>query len=144
MKKEIFKITLISLFVPWFGTLFSSKPISEMIFPSSESEAAAAQKTPIIPKELTPWDNGDPQELVEFNFEDAELSTIISYIETRFNITFILDTVLNPLPPQGKNIAGIKLSFKTNKVNFYWLKQNGEDGRYQVGKLRRVKMSLLP
>jgi len=86
-----------------------------MIFPSSESEAAAAQKTPIIPKELTPWDNGDPQELVEFNFEDAELSTIISYIETRFNITFILDTVLNPLPPQGKNIAGIKLSFKTNK-----------------------------
>lgn len=115
MKKEIFKITLISLFVPWFSALFCSTPISEMIGASPKSNVTLKNQTPLIPKSLVPWDNGDPNELVEFNFEDAELSTIVSYIETRFNITFILDTVLNPLPPQGKNITGIKLSFKTNK-----------------------------
>ncbi|HBL98164.1 TPA: hypothetical protein DDZ86_00805 [Candidatus Dependentiae bacterium] len=78
-----------------------------------ESKEASAPSP--IPAELTPWENGDKDELIEFNFEDAELSTVISYMEERFGLSFILDSVLTPLPQMGKTVAGVKLSFKTNK-----------------------------
>lgn len=63
---------------------------------------------------LEPWE-GDPHDLVEFLFENAELSTLLQYVEQRFNVTFILDDSLQPLPQGGKSIAGTKISFKTHK-----------------------------
>lgn len=63
---------------------------------------------------IQPWKFGDPNELIEFNFEDAELKTMVAYIEDRFHIKFILDSVLNPMPQGGRNVVGIKISYKTN------------------------------
>ncbi len=67
------------------------------------------------PPELKPWNFGNPDELVEFNFKDAELRSILSYMQDRYNITFMLDEMINPLPAQSKKIEGIRLSFKTEK-----------------------------
>ncbi|HAU30673.1 TPA: hypothetical protein DCW54_03540 [Candidatus Dependentiae bacterium] len=65
------------------------------------------------PPHLDPWNFGNPDELVEFNFKDAELRSILTYIQDQYNITFMLDEILNPLPAQSKKIEGIRLSFKT-------------------------------
>lgn len=62
---------------------------------------------------LEPWRLG-PDESIEFLFENAELSTLISYIEEKFQITFIIDDNLKPLPKNGKSIMGTKISFKTH------------------------------
>lgn len=70
---------------------------------------------PALESLIKPWENGDRHELIEFNFDDAELLTLIHYVEERFGVTFILDSILNPIPQGGKNLAGIKISFKTNE-----------------------------
>lgn len=64
---------------------------------------------------LNPWEVGDPDELVEFEFEDADLSSFIRYIQERFNLTFILNDDIQPTPKGGKNVLGTKISFKTHK-----------------------------
>jgi general secretion pathway protein D len=62
-----------------------------------------------------PWTLGDAGELIEFTFEGAELSKLIEYMAFRFDVTFIMDDVLNPLPQGGKSIMGSKVSLRTNK-----------------------------
>lgn len=64
---------------------------------------------------LKPWNLGDPDELLEFRFENAELSSLITYIEKRFGLTFILDDAIKPLPQGGKSAVGTKISFSTNQ-----------------------------
>lgn len=64
---------------------------------------------------LNPWNLGDPYELIEFEFEDAELSSFIQYIADRFELTFILDDDIKPTPKGGKDVLGTKISFRTHK-----------------------------
>lgn len=73
------------------------------------------KKETTAPPRLEPWNFGNPNELVEFNFKDAELRSILNYIQDQFDITFMLDEVLTPLPAQSKKIEGIRLSFKTEQ-----------------------------
>lgn len=64
-----------------------------------------------------PWDFGDSSELLEFEFEDAELIGFSKYIEEHFGITFILDDMVKTAgaPPKGgKSIIGTKITFKTH------------------------------
>lgn len=62
-----------------------------------------------------PWEFGDQEELVEFNFENAELSTIISYIEKKYQVKFIVADDIKPLPEGAKSIVGTKVTFRTNQ-----------------------------
>jgi general secretion pathway protein D len=62
-----------------------------------------------------PWDEGDPDEKIEFRFENASLSTFIEYFAERFKITFLLDEALNPLPTGAGKVEGNKITFSTNK-----------------------------
>jgi len=64
---------------------------------------------------LKPWEFGDRNELIEFEFENAELSSLIQYIEKKFSLTFILDDQISPLPAGGKSVLGTKISFRTHK-----------------------------
>lgn len=66
-------------------------------------------------KFLHPWELGDPNELVEFAFDDADLSSFISYIEHRYQLTFIMDDALKPLPKDGKSALGTKITFQTHE-----------------------------
>lgn len=64
---------------------------------------------------LNPWEYGNPDELIDFNLDNAELSVLITYIEKRFKINFILDDALSPKPQGGQSILGSKISFKTHE-----------------------------
>jgi general secretion pathway protein D len=61
------------------------------------------------------WEDDEHDELLDLNFKDAELSVLISYIEKKFGVTFILDDQLNPAPQGGKKLLGTKLTFKTHQ-----------------------------
>jgi len=63
---------------------------------------------------LEPWRHGTQDETLEFLFENAELSAVVSYIEEKFGITFIMDDAIKPLQKGGKSIMGTKVSFKTH------------------------------
>lgn len=64
---------------------------------------------------LRPWEIGDPDELIEFDFDNAELTVLVAYIEKRFGLTFIIDDQLKPMPQGGKSILGTKVSFRTHQ-----------------------------
>jgi len=64
---------------------------------------------------LKPWERGKLDDLIEFNFENAELSNLITYMEKQFDLIFILDDALKPLPTGGKSVIGTKISFRTNE-----------------------------
>lgn len=81
-----------------------------------EKELADTAKSPIYLGEfLHPWEFGDPDELIEFEFENAEISNLITYIEKRYGLTFILDDQIKPLPQGGKSVLGTKISFRTHQ-----------------------------
>lgn len=82
---------------------------------SAETKNPAAAQPRSATTILNPWDIGDADELVEFEFEDADLSSFIRYIQERFELTFILDDDIQPTPKGGKNVLGTKVSFKTHK-----------------------------
>jgi general secretion pathway protein D len=82
----------------------------------SVSEIDIAQDV-YLGKFTHPWEFGDPSELLEFSFEDAEISGFIKYIEERFGLTFILDDMLKtpgPTPKGSKSLLGTKITFKTH------------------------------
>lgn len=64
---------------------------------------------------LAPWKNDASDDLVEFLFDNAELSTLLQYVEQKFKVTFIADDSIQPLSPGGKSILGTKISFRTHK-----------------------------
>lgn len=64
---------------------------------------------------LSPWKNEKSDDLIEFLFENAELATLLQYVEQKFNVTFITDDSIQPLSPTGKSILGTKISFRTHK-----------------------------
>ncbi len=57
----------------------------------------------------------NPEDLIEFYFENTELSQVLKQIEVLFNVTFITDDVIEPLATGAKSIKGSKVSFKTNE-----------------------------
>jgi general secretion pathway protein D len=64
---------------------------------------------------LAPWKQEKSDELIEFLFDNAELATLIQYVEQKFNVTFITDDIIQPMTPGGKSILGTKISFRTHK-----------------------------
>jgi len=59
--------------------------------------------------------NKNDEDKIVFNFENADLKNVISYIEKVFNLTFITDESIDPLQKDGKRISGNKVTFKTQK-----------------------------
>ncbi len=61
---------------------------------------------------LKPWENIKGKRTISLNFENAELINLIKYFEKEYGVTFILDSVVQPMEG-GKNPVGTKFSFKT-------------------------------
>ncbi len=59
--------------------------------------------------------------MISFNFEDASLTNLLSYIESVFNIRFITDDIIvgakdaKGAPIPVSSVAGHKINFRTNK-----------------------------
>ena len=64
---------------------------------------------------IEPWRYGNPDELMEFEFSDAELSSLVQYMQEQFKITFLPDDSFKPITKSGKAVYGNKISFKTSK-----------------------------
>ena len=52
---------------------------------------------------------------IAFNFEEASLSNLVSYIEAVHDIKFIHDEIITPAAKDAKGYSGHKISFRTNK-----------------------------
>ncbi len=52
---------------------------------------------------------------IEFHFEDADLQNLLDYMADMYDVTFLTNDLLNPLPKTGKAVKGNKISFKTHK-----------------------------
>lgn len=63
-------------------------------------------------KELSPEEE---EEKIEFQFENADLISLVQQIEKIFDYTFILNEDIQPAKPGSKQIKGNKITFKTNK-----------------------------
>jgi len=61
--------------------------------------------------------NAELERSIELNFEDADLQSLVTQIEDIFDVTFITDDAIDPLPKEasGKILKGNKISFKTQK-----------------------------
>jgi len=62
-----------------------------------------------------PQRTGEPEEQVEFQFENTDLTTLVKQIESLFNTQFIADDAIDPLRQGGKGHKGNKITFRTNK-----------------------------
>lgn len=51
---------------------------------------------------------------IELDLDNADLSTLVEQVSSIFNITFISDDMIEPLPAETRTIKGNKISFKTN------------------------------
>lgn len=57
----------------------------------------------------------DEEETVEFYFEDADIDNLLKQISSLYDVVFITDDMVNPMPEGKKALKGNKISFKTNK-----------------------------
>lgn len=63
---------------------------------------------------LEPWKGADPEERVEMNFENKEITELLKFLSEALDITFILDDYIEPNRAEGlQPLAGTKITFKS-------------------------------
>jgi general secretion pathway protein D len=82
-------------------------PIVDPKTPPALDKATQPVPMPITIKE-------EDEDSIELNFENADLQNFVKQIEDIFEVTFISDDALSPLPQGKKTIKNNKISFKTN------------------------------
>ncbi len=116
MNQKLFLLLLVTITL---CTTIWATPLIDHLQTKEEALKASKSKTYLKESYLTeftnPWDYGDPNETIEFKFENATLKAVIDYFAEHFNITFLLDDSLNPAPAGSKPILGNTVSFSTNK-----------------------------
>ncbi len=81
----------------------------EMVFPIAKKKEGIIY----LGDYLEPWRGPNEHEMVDIQFENADLIFFINYLAKLFNITFILNDNLSPAT--GPKLAGNKISFKTHE-----------------------------
>ncbi len=96
--------------------IIDNKETTPAIVPLTSSEPASIkQKRAIgVVGKARPHMRSE-DEHIEFQFEDADLTNVITQMAELFNVTFISDDAVSPLPKGAKALKGNKISFKTNK-----------------------------
>lgn len=79
-----------------------------------EPQAAALANLPeTVITDETPLHMDDAT--IELYFENADLQNFVKQIEDLFDITFIMDDALEPLPQNAKSLKGNKITYRTEK-----------------------------
>ena len=84
------------------------------MLPADEVENISDQDEPsaeFIPLVKT----AEEEPSIEFYFENTDLEQLVNQIADIFNISFISDDSINPMPAGAKAVRGNKISFKTNR-----------------------------
>lgn len=64
---------------------------------------------------MEPWKGADPNETVEMNFDNKELTELLKFLSTNLDVTFILDDFIEPARIEGlQPLAGTRITFKSN------------------------------
>ena len=84
--------------------------------PFVEPKSPAVEDKTIKPIEIPFTLEEEDQDSIELNFENADLQNFVKQIEDIFEVTFITDDALSPLPQGKKAIKNNKISFKTNQA----------------------------
>lgn len=85
--------------------------------PFVEPQKPVAQDIATKPIEIppAPASEDEDEDSIELNFENAGLENFAKQIEDIFEVTFISDDALSPLPQGKKAIKNNKITFKTNE-----------------------------
>lgn len=83
--------------------------------PFVEPQVPAVEDKTTKPVEMPITINEDEEDSIELNFENADLQNFVKQIEDIFEVTFITDDALSPLPQGKKAIKNNKISFRTNQ-----------------------------
>lgn len=100
----------------------TADPDNEVYQNEEIEQETSSIKEEDIQQESNPSDDAalkalqDVQETIEFNFEDADITTFLAQIAELFDVTFITDDAIDPLAPEAKSLKGNKISFKTHKL----------------------------
>lgn len=78
-----------------------------------EQHGTLANLPETVLTEETPLQTDD--ETIELYFENADLQNFIKQIEDLFDIKFIMDDALEPLPQNTKTLKGNKITYRTEK-----------------------------
>lgn len=63
---------------------------------------------------LEPWKDSDPEERVEMNFDNKEITELLKFLSEALDVTFILDDYIEPNRAEGlQPLAGTKITFKS-------------------------------
>jgi general secretion pathway protein D len=63
---------------------------------------------------LQPWDPETEKELTTVNFQNASLSELMAFMQTTYNVTFLTDEALDPLPKGGVKLSASTINFKSH------------------------------
>jgi len=91
------------------------EPVQQYTDPVMDPQTPAAIDKSTQPVEMPLTIQEDEEDSIELNFENADLQNFVKQIEDIFEVTFISDDALSPLPQGKKAIKNNKISFKTNK-----------------------------
>jgi general secretion pathway protein D len=85
---------------------------------------AATVPVKVVQKKISPLTQEINQEIkkadeklakIEFNFENADLQSIVDYIAELFDVSFLPEDAIKPMLQNTKGVAGNKISFKTER-----------------------------
>ena len=81
-------------------------------------EAASTPSALLIPGApvVTMPAHNDKDELVEFQFEGTDLDNLVKQVALLYDVIFIPDDTISPLPQDSKSLKGNKVSFKTHRA----------------------------
>lgn len=92
------------------------KPVSKKVITTAlkpeEKEVDSPKEASVLYQSKSVVD--DDLATVAFNFEEASLANLVSYIEAIHNIKFICDDIISTAP-KTQGVAGHKITFRTNK-----------------------------
>lgn len=88
-------------------------PATALVQEEQQSPAPAMLSTKSLPRILPANINvGDGKLSLRLN--NVELLHLVKYIEDLFNVTFITDDIISPMPSGGKGVLGTKITFQSN------------------------------
>lgn len=91
-------------------------PIKPRLRPQAVTPQAPSLPTPVRHTATPLPDNNDRDELIEFQFEGTDLENLVKQVSILYDVIFIPDDSVSPLPQDSKSLKGNKVSFKTHKA----------------------------